>query len=166
MGSFYIVVNISMEYFIGLIGVVVIYGICVVIGEWSIVIVFIFLIWLFIFYFLIFKVFMVLEFLEKCFNRYMWLIFVMVFILVNVFVFMGFVIYGGSLILIEFFGMNVILVCVLIGIIIGGWVIWGGLKLVVFMDVLMILIMIIGGLSVIYLGLLYLGGGNGLLVGF
>lgn len=166
VGSSYIAANISTEHFIGLIGAAVIYGICVATGEWSTVIAFTFLIWLFIPYLLTSKVLTAPEFLEKRFNKHMRLIFAMVSILANVFAFMGPVIYGGSLILTEFFGMNAILACVLIGITTGGWVIWGGLKSAAFMDVLTILIMIIGGLSVTYLGLLHLGGGNGLLVGF
>lgn len=166
VGSSYIAANISTEHFIGLIGAAVIYGICVATGEWSTVIAFTFLIWLFIPYLLTSKVLTAPEFLEKRFNRSMRLIFAIVSILANIFAFMGPVIYGGSLILTEFFGMNAVLACVLIGVTTGGWVIWGGLKSAAFMDVLTILIMIIGGLSVTYLGLLHLGGGNGLQAGF
>ncbi len=166
VGSSYIAANISTEHFIGLIGAAVIYGICVATGEWSTVIAFTFLIWLFIPYLLSSKVLTTPEFLERRFNRQLRLIFALVSILANIFAFMGPVIYGGSLILIEFFDTNAVLACIIIGITTGGWTIWGGLRSVAFMDMLTIMVMVFGGLSVTILGLQYLGEGQGLLAGF
>ena len=166
VGSSYIAANISTEHFIGLIGAAVIYGISVATGEWSTVIAFTFLIWLFVPYLLTSKVYTTPEYLELRFNKSVRTIFAVVSILANVFAFMGPVIYGGSLILVEFFGLSPILSCFIIGITTGGWAIWGGLKSVAFMDVLTILIMVFGGLTVTVLGLTYLGDGNGILAGF
>ncbi|WP_445725695.1 SLC5 family protein [Flavobacterium sp.] len=166
VGSSYIAANISTEHFIGLIGAAVIYGISVATGEWSTVIAFTFLIWLFIPYLLTSKVYTTPEYLEKRFNKKTRLIFALVSILANVFAFMGPVIYGGSLILIEFFNLSPINACIIIGITTGGWAVWGGLKSVAFMDVLTILIMVFGGLTVTFLGLVYLGDGDGVVAGF
>lgn len=165
VGSSYIAANISTEHFIGLIGAAVIYGICVATGEWSTVLAFTFLIWIFVPYLLSSKVLTTPEYLEKRFNKKIRLLFAVVSILANVFAFMGPVIYGGSLILIEFYEMSPVLACIIIGVSTGGFAIWGGLKSVAFMDVLTILIMVIGGLSVTLFGLQYLGDGNGLLAG-
>lgn len=166
VGSSYIAANISTEHFIGLIGAAVIYGISVATGEWSTVIAFTFLIWLFIPYLLTSKVLTTPEYLEKRFSKKIRSIFAAVSILANIFAFMGPVIYGGSLILVEFFHLEPLTACIVIGITTGGWAIWGGLKSVAFMDVLTILIMIFGGLAVTFLGLTYLGDGEGIVAGF
>jgi SSS family solute:Na+ symporter len=166
VGSSYIAANISTEHFIGLIGAAVIYGISVATGEWSTVIAFTFLIWLFIPYLLTSKVYTTPEFLEKRFSKTIRRIFAVVSILANIFAFMGPVIYGGSLILTEFFNFDAVSSCIIIGITTGVWAIWGGLKSVAFMDVLTILIMIFGGLTVTFLGLAYLGEGEGIVKGF
>lgn len=160
VGSSYIAANISTEHFIGLIGAAVIYGICVATGEWSTVIAFTFLIWIFIPFLLSSNVYTAPEFLEKRFSRKLRFIFATVSILANVFAFMGPVIYGGSLILVELFDFDGVTAAVVIGITAGIWAIWGGLKSVAFMDVLTIIIMVFGGLCVTFLGLAHLGEGN------
>ncbi|MEL7119521.1 MAG: sodium/solute symporter [Bacteroidota bacterium] len=165
VGSSYIAANISTEHFIGLIGAAVIYGICVATGEWSTVIAFTFMIWIFIPFLLSSKVYTAPEFLERRFNPQLRLIFAIVSVLANIFAFMGPVIYGGSLILTELFGVNKILAPIIIGILSGVWAIWGGLKSIAFMDMLTIIIMVFGGLSVTYLGLLHLGEGAGIIEG-
>ena len=48
----------------------------------------------------------------------------------------------------------------------GVWAIWGGLKSVAWMDLLTIVIMVFGGLTVTILGLHYLGDGKGIIAGF
>ena len=165
VGSSYIAANISTEHFIGLIGASVIYGICVATGEWSSVIAFSFLIWLYVPFLLNSKVYTAPEFLEKRFNKPMRSLFAAVTLIVNVVAFLGPVIYGGSLVLNELFGIGIVWSIILIAILSGFWAIWGGLKSIALMDVLTIVIMIFGGLSVTYLGLMHLGGDEGLLAG-
>ena len=48
----------------------------------------------------------------------------------------------------------------------GIWAIWGGLKSVAWMDVLTIVIMVAGGLTVTILGLAFIGDGQGIVAGF
>lgn len=183
VGSSYIAANISTEHFIGLIGSSVIYGICMATGEWSSVIAFSFLIWLFIPFLLSAKVFTAPEFLERRFTPTMRLFFACVTVIVNIIGFLAPMIYGGGLALEAAFGLNALLgidpgavargaatnwglylAITAIGLGAGAWAIWGGLKSVAWMDVLTVIIMVIGGLSVTYYGLRYLGGGSGSLI--
>lgn len=185
VGSSYIAANISTEHFLGMIGAAVLYGIVVATPEWSAVIAFSFLIWIFIPFLLSSKVYTTPEFLEKRFNREMRLIFAIITVIANVSAFMAPVIYGGGLIVEEalgfneLFGLNGELIEVgqatnwglyfsiaLIAIVAGVWAIWGGLKSVAWMDVLTIVIMVVGGLTVTFLGLAWLGDGEGIIAGF
>jgi solute:Na+ symporter, SSS family len=86
-------------------------------------------------------------------------------LVVNVVAFLGPVIYGGALVLSELFGLGIVTSIVLIAILSGFWAIWGGLKSIAFMDLLTIIIMVVGGLSVTFLGLMHLGAGEGLFAG-
>jgi SSS family solute:Na+ symporter len=177
VGSSYIAANISTEHFIGLIGSSVIYGICMATGEWSSVIAFTFLIWLFIPFLLSAKVFTAPEFLERRFTPTMRAFFATVTVIVNIVGFLAPMIYGGGLALEAAFGVNaalgidpaavahgeavnwgLYLAITTIGLGAGAWAIWGGLKSVAWMDCLTVIIMVIGGLSVTYYGLKYLGG--------
>lgn len=179
VGSSYIAANISTEHFLGMIGAAVLYGIVVATPEWSSVIAFSFLIWLFIPFLLGSKVYTTPEFLERRFNKEIRLLFALITLLANVTAFMAPVIYGGGLIVEEALGFNALfglnadavaagyipnwglfLSIFLIAFASGVWAIWGGLKSVAWMDVLTIVIMLVGGLLVTFLGLSHLGGGN------
>ena len=166
VGSSYIAANISTEHFIGLIGAAVIYGICVATGEWSTVIAFSFLIWLYIPYLLNSKIYTAPEFLEKRFNTSMRTTFATVTLVVNVVAFLGPVIYGGSLVVVEILPVSMPVAIIGIAILSGFWAIWGGLRSVALMDLLTILVMVGGGLSVTWLGLQHLGNGEGIFRGF
>jgi solute:Na+ symporter, SSS family len=183
IGSSYIAANISTEHFIALLGSAMIYGICMATGEWSSVIAFSFLIWLFIPFLLSAKVFTAPEFLEKRFTPTMRLFFASVTVIVNVLGFLAPMIYGGGLALERVFGINTALgldptavssgavlnwglyiAIIGIGIAAGAWAVWGGLKSVAWMDLLTVLVMVLGGLSVTYFGLKHLGGPSGSLI--
>jgi solute:Na+ symporter, SSS family len=185
VGSSYIAANISTEHFLGMIGAAVLYGIVVATPEWSAVIAFTFLIWIFIPFLLSSKVYTTPEFLEKRFNPQMRFIFATITIIANISAFMAPVIYGGGLIVEEALGFNSLfslnidaikagdatnwglyLSIALIAFSAGLWAIWGGLKSVAWMDVLTIVIMVAGGLTVTLLGLAYLGNGEGIVAGF
>jgi len=165
VGSSYIASNISIEHFVGMVGAAVLYGICVATPEWSTVIAFSFMIWIFIPFLLTSKVYTAPEFLERRFNVQMRVLFAGLTILANIFLFMGPVIYGGSLILVKLAGVDKTWAALIIGVVAGVWAIWGGLKSVAFMDVVTIIFKIGGGLIVTVLGLLALGNGS-LIQGF
>lgn len=172
VGSSYIAANISTEHFIGLIGAAFIYGIAVATGEWSTVIAFTFLIWLFIPFLLNAKVFTAPEFLERRFNPQMRFLFALVTVIANIVAFLAPVIYGGGLAFVKIVELDTVLgfdqgspaglyVAITgIGVLAGGWAIWGGLKSVAWMDLLTIVIKIGGGLLVTLFGLAALGHGN------
>ena len=157
VGSSYIASNISIEHFVGMVGAAVLFGICVATPEWSTVIAFSFMIWIFIPFLLTSKVYTAPEFLERRFNVQMRVIFAAITILANIFLFMGPVIYGGSLILVKLAGLSKISAAIIIGLVAGVWAIWGGLKSVAFMDVVTIIFKIGGGMIVTVLGLLGAG---------
>ncbi|ANY19354.1 Sodium/glucose cotransporter [Tsuneonella dongtanensis] len=172
VGSSYIAANISTEHFIGLIGAAFIYGIAVATGEWSTVIAFMFLIWLFIPFLLRAKVFTAPEFLERRFNPQLRFLFAAVTVIANIVAFLAPVIYGGGLAFSKIIALDQVLglqaggnaglylMIALIGLLAGGWAIYGGLKSVAWMDVLTIAIMVGGGLLVTMFGLAALGGGD------
>ena len=183
VGSSYIAANISSEHFIGMIGAAMIYGICVATPEWSSVIAFSFLIWIFIPFLLSARVFTAPEFLEKRFNATMRFFFAAVTVIANVVAFLAPVIYGGGLALERVIGLNALLgldpaaiaagtqtswglwlAIAIIGFAAGVWAVWGGLKSVAWMDLLTIVIMVVGGLSVTWFGLRHLAGDSGSLI--
>lgn len=165
VGSSYIAANISTEHFIGLVGAAFIYGMCVSTSEWSSVIAFSFLIWLYIPFLMSSRVYTAPEFLEKRFSRKMRIYFALVTLVVNIFGFLGPILYGGGLVLHALFGMDLNLAIVLVAISSGFWAICGGLKTIASIDVFTIIIMVIGGLSVTFIGLNHLGGGAGVFEG-
>lgn len=165
VGSSYIAANISTEHFIGLVGAAFIYGMCVSTSEWSSVIAFTFLIWLYIPFLMSSRVYTAPEFLEKRFSRKMRIYFALVTLIVNIFGFLGPILYGGGLVLHALFGMDLNLAIVLVAISSGFWAICGGLKTIASIDVFTIIIMVIGGLSVTFIGLNHLGGGAGVFEG-
>lgn len=165
VGSSYIAANISTEHFIGLVGAAFIYGICVATGEWSSVIAFTFLIWLYIPFLMKSRVYTAPEFLERRFNRTMRVYFTIVTLILNVFGFLGPILYGGGLVLDALFGLNINLAIIIIALSSGFWAIWGGLRTIASLDIITIFIMGFGGLSVTLTGLNYLGDGAGIIVG-
>ena len=165
VGSSYIAANISTEHFIGLVGAAFVYGMCVSTSEWSSVIAFTFLIWLYIPFLMSSRVYTAPEFLEKRFSRKMRIYFALVTLVVNIFGFLGPILYGGGLVLHALFGMDLNLAIVLVAISSGFWAICGGLKTIASIDVFTIIIMVIGGLSVTFIGLNHLGGGAGVFEG-
>jgi SSS family solute:Na+ symporter len=186
VGSSFIAANISTEHFIGMVGAAVIYGICVATPEWSSVIAFTFLIWMFIPFLLSARVFTAPEYMERRFTVTLRMFFAIVTVLVNIFGFLGPVLYGGGLVLERVIGFGPIwtrwtaggpwaslqgggldLAIVLIGIASGVWAIFGGLKSVVWMDVLTIVVKLGGGLLVTWFGLKFLSGhSDSIWVGF
>lgn len=165
VGCSYIAANISTEHFIGLVGAAFIYGMCVATGEWSSIIAFTFLIWLYIPFLMTSRVYTAPEFLEKRFNRRMRIYFAGVTLLVNVFGFLGPILYGGALVLYALFGLHINLAILIIAVSASFWAIFGGLKAIAAIDVFSICIMVVGGLSVTFLGLSHLGEGAGILAG-
>ncbi|HIG27350.1 MAG TPA: Na+/glucose cotransporter [Verrucomicrobiales bacterium] len=167
VGGSFIASNISSEHFIGMIGSAVVFGVCVSMLEWGNVITFSLLIWFFIPFLLAAKVFTTPEYLELRFNAAMRQIFAVVSIISNVVAFLAGVLYGGALALESLFGWNPWFAVIALGVVSGVWAIYGGLSSVAWTDLLTVVVMILGGLTITVLGLQALAGdGGSLLDGF
>jgi len=181
VGASFIGSNISTEHFIGMIGSVYIYGICVATWEWGNIWTFSVLIWVFIPFLLASRVFTAPEFLERRFNPACRLFFAILTVIANVTAFLAAVLYAAGIGLIAMFklpetvsiaGLNVptLVICVVVmGVIAGSYAIYGGLRSVAWTDVFQVAVMVIGGALVTIIGLLYLaemGGDKGLLAGW
>jgi SSS family solute:Na+ symporter len=161
VGGSFIGANISTEHFIGMVGAAVVYGVCVSMSEWMNVATFSLLIWFFIPFLLASRVFTTPEFLEKRFSPRLRQIFAVVTVVSNVVAFLAAVLYGGAVALEGLFGWNLWFAIVLLGVVAGGWAIYGGLASVAWSDLFMVIVMVAGGLTVTYLGLDKLAGSDG-----
>lgn len=164
VGGSFIASNISSEHFIGMIGSAVVFGVCVSMLEWGNVFTFTLLIWFFIPFLLSAKVFTTPEYLERRFNAALRQIFAVVTVISNVVAFLATVLYGGALALNSLFGWNLWFAIVTLGIVSGIWAIYGGLSSVAWTDLLTVVVMILGGLSITVLGLFALAGDDGTLI--
>ena len=164
VGSSFIAANISSEHFIGMIGAAFVYGICVAMFEWANIATFTLLIWFFIPFLLAARVFSTPEFLEKRFNATTRQLFAYVTVLSNIVAFLAAVLYGGALALQKLFGWELWFAIIALGVVAGGWAVYGGLKSVAWMDVFTVIVMIAGGLMVTILGLYMLSGDSHSLV--
>ncbi len=164
VGSSFIAANISTEHFIGMVGAAFIYGICVAMSEWSNVTSFSLLIWVFIPFLMSARVFSTPEFLEKRFNVGVRQFFAIVTIISNIIAFLAAVLYGGGLVIQKLFNLDLWTSILIIGFISGLWAIYGGLKSIAWMDVFTVIVMIVGGLLITFLGLYMLSGSEHSLV--
>ncbi|MBN1853511.1 MAG: sodium/solute symporter [Pirellulales bacterium] len=187
VGGSFVASNISTEHFIGMIGVAVIYGICVAMSEWTNVLTFSLLIWFFIPFLLASKVFTTPEFLEKRFHPILRQIFAIVTMISNIVAFLAAVLYGGALAIQSLFQMELTrltnllpasvvppgtdvvqlqiwISIVVLGIVAGVWAIYGGLSSVAWTDLFTVLVMVLGGMMVTWLGLHALAGDQGSLL--
>ncbi len=184
VGGSFIASNISTEHFIGMIGVAVVYGICVAMSEWTNVLSFSLLIWCFIPFLLGSKVFTTPEFLEKRFNPALRQFFAVVTIVSNVIAFLAAVLYGGALAVQKLFQaeltrltdllpssllppgsdpsqLQLWIAIVVLGVVAGFWAIYGGLSSVAWTDLFTVIVMVVGGTTVTFLGLRALAGEEG-----
>ncbi|MBL7043848.1 MAG: sodium/solute symporter [Pirellulaceae bacterium] len=187
VGGSFIASNISSEHFIGMIGVAVVYGICVAMSEWGNVLSFSLLIWFFIPFLLASKVFTTPEFLEKRFSPVLRQFFALVTIISNVVAFLAAVLYGGALAIQTLFRaeltkltnllpesvlppgsdpsqLQLWISIVVLGIVAGFWAIYGGLSSVAWTDLFTVFVMVVGGTTVTLLGLDALAGEDGTLI--
>ena len=184
VGGSFVASNISSEHFIGMIGVAVVYGICVAMSEWGNVLSFTLLIWFFIPFLLASNVFTVPEFMENRFGPALRQILALVTIVTNVVAFLAAVLYGGALAIQKLFEaeltkltdllpqawlpadgnpeqLQLWIAIVVLGVVGGMWAIYGGLSSVAWTDLLTVAVMVVGGVTVTLLGLNALAGDDG-----
>ncbi len=166
VGGSFIGSNISTEHFIGMIGAATVYGICVAMSEWMNVVTFSLLIWFFIPFLLASRVFTIPEFLERRFSLTLRQMFAAVTVISNVVAFLAAVLYGGGVAIEKLFGFDLWLSIIVLGVVAGGWAIYGGLSSVAWGDLFMVVVMVAGGVAVTVLGLHALSGDGSLADGF
>ena len=166
VGGSFIGSNISSEHFIGMIGAAAVYGICVAMMEWMNVFTFSLLIWFFIPFLLASRVFTIPEFLERRFSLTLRQMFAAVTVISNVVAFLAAVLYGGGVAIEKLFGFDLWWSIVVLGVVAGGWAIYGGLSSVAWADLFMVIVMVAGGLAVTILGLQALAPDGSLADGF
>jgi solute:Na+ symporter, SSS family len=166
VGGSFIGSNISSEHFIGMIGAATVYGICVAMSEWMNVFTFSLLIWFFIPFLLASRVFTIPEFLERRFSLTLREMFAAVTVISNVVAFLAAVLYGGGVAIEKLFGFDLWWSIIVLGVVAGGWAIYGGLSSVAWADLFMVVVMVAGGLAVTVLGLNALAPDGSLAEGF
>jgi len=166
VGGSFIGSNISTEHFIGMIGAATVYGVCGAMSGWMNVVTFSLLIWFFIPFLLASRVFTIPEFLERRFSLTLRQMFAAVTVISNVVAFLAAVLYGGGVALEKLFGFDLWLSIIVLGIVAGGWAVYGGLSSVAWGDLFMVVVMVAGGLVVTALGLDALAGEGSLADGF
>jgi SSS family solute:Na+ symporter len=141
-----------------MVGAAMVYGICVAMAEWGNVLSFSLLIWFFIPFLLASRVFTAPEFMEKRFHPVLRQFFAVLTIITNVVAFLAAVLYGGALALQSLFGWGLWTSIISLAVVAGSWAIYGGLRSVAWTDFFTVIVMIIGGVMVTWLGLDMLSG--------
>lgn len=155
-GSLVASVN-STDHFVGMVGWTVLFGISIGMWSWTLVTDITLLVFVWVPFLLASKVFTIPQFLQQRFDGRIRMAFALITILLNVFNFMAAVLYTGGLAIEQLFGWDITLAIVVLGIVAGMWSVYGGLSSVAWTDTFNLIVMLLGGSAVVYLGLNALG---------
>ena len=150
--------NISTEHFVGMAGKGYGVGLAIASYEWMAAITLVIVAWFFLPKFLRCGIFTMPQFLEYRYSavtRTIMAIFIMV---AYVLVALATVLYASALAINEIFGINIVVAVWLIGVTAGVYTVYGGLKAVVWSDLIQGGALLLGGLLVTFLGLQAVGG--------
>ncbi len=154
--------NISSEHFIGLAGSGATSGLAVGHFEWLACFIVMFLGWVFVPFYLKSGVFTMPEFLERRYNRasrvYLTTISIVAYVLTKISV----TLYAGGLLLNKVMGLDMVTSAIVLVILTGIYTIAGGLRAVIYTEVLQTVVLIGGALTLTLLGLHEVGGFAGL----
>ncbi len=155
-GSLVASVN-STDHFVGMVGWTVLFGISIGMWSWTLVTDLTLLVFIWVPFLLASRVFTIPQFLEQRFDQRIRMWFALVTILLNIFNFMAAVLYTGGLAIEQLFGWDIVVAIIVLGVVAGMWSVYGGLSSVAWTDTFNLLIMLLGGTAVVYLGLNALG---------
>jgi SSS family solute:Na+ symporter len=155
-GSLVASVN-STDHFVGMVGWTVLFGISIGMWSWTLVTDITLLIFVWVPFLLASRVFTIPQFLEQRFDQRIRMWFALVTILLNIFNFMAAVLYTGGLAIEQLFGWDIVIAIIVLGVVAGMWSVYGGLSSVAWTDTFNLMIMLLGGAAVVYLGLNALG---------
>jgi len=150
--------NISSEHFIGMSGQGFGLGLAIASFEWMSAITLIIVALFFLPRFIKSGIYTMPEYLAYRYNGTARLIMAMFMLIFYVFVSVATVLYSGALALHAIFGINMVIAIWLIGLVAGAYTVYGGLKAVVWTDLLQGGALLLGGLIVVFLGFQKIGG--------
>ncbi len=158
IGMSLIASNISSEHFIGMSGQGFSLGMAVASFEWMSVFALIIVALVLLPIFFRAGVYTIPEFLQYRYNNTAKLVMACFMLVFYILITMATVLYSGALVLESIFGINLISGIWLIGIIAGGYTVYGGLKAVVWSDLIQGITLLVVGLLVMFLAFHEIGG--------
>jgi SSS family solute:Na+ symporter len=150
--------NISSEHFIGMSGKGFSLGLAIASFEWMSAFTLIIIAIVFLPIFLRFGIYTMPEFLEYRYNRSVRLLMAIFMLFFYILITLSTVLYSGALALKSIFDIDIVKGIWMIGLIAGMYTVYGGLKAVVWSDLIQGGTLLIGGLIVTFLGLREVGG--------
>ena len=153
IGGSLIAANISTHHFIGMSGQGYTIGLAIASYEWIAAIALILYGKFFLPYYLKTRITTMPEFLENRFNQRVRLVFAIISLIGYIFIELAVVLYTGSLAIQSIFGLPLVWGLAVLCLVGGGYTIYGGLKSVVYTDVIQVTLLIVGGLVVTFVGL-------------
>ncbi len=153
IGGSMIAANISTHHFIGMSGRAYEIGLAIASFEWMAAIALVIYGKFFLPYYIKSRITTMPEFLERRFSNKVRLIYAVISLIGYIVIELAVVLYTGSLAIHSIFGLPLtagLLILCLIG---GGYTIYGGFKSVAYTDIIQVTVLILGGLTVTFLGL-------------
>jgi SSS family solute:Na+ symporter len=157
IGGSLIAANISTHHFIGMSGQGFSIGLAIASYEWMAAIALILYGKFFLPYYLKTRITTMPEFLENRFNHQVRLVFAVISLIGYVFIELAVVLYTGSLAIESIFGLPLVWGLAILCLVGGGYTIYGGLKSVAYTDIIQVTVLLVGGLTVTFIGLVKLG---------
>jgi len=152
--------NISTEHFVGMAGRGYELGLAIASYEWMAAITLVIVAFIFLPRFLKSGIYTIPEFLEYRYNQTARSIMAFFMMIAYIFVALASVLYSGALALKSIFDINLIFGVWLIAILAGAYTIYGGLKAVVWSDLIQGIALLLGGLLITIIGFVKIGGIN------
>jgi SSS family solute:Na+ symporter len=157
IGGSMIAANISTHHFIGMSGRGYEIGLAVASYEWIAAIALVLYGKFFLPYYLKSKITTMPEFLERRFSDKVRIAYAIISLIGYIVIELAVVLYTGSLAINSVFGLPLIWGLVILCVVGGGYAIYGGFKAIAYTDVIQVTVLILGGLTVMLLGLHKLG---------
>ena len=157
IGGSMIAANISTHHFIGMSGRGFEIGLAIASFEWMAAIALVLYGKFFLPYYLKTKITTMPEFLERRFSAKVRIAYAIISLIGYIVIELAVVLYTGSLAIREVFGLPLVWGLAILGVIGGGYTIYGGFKAVAYTDIIQVTVLILGGMTVTLLGLHQLG---------
>jgi len=157
IGGSMIAANISTHHFIGMAGRGYEIGLAIASFEWMAAIALVLYGKFFLPYYLKSRITTMPEFLERRFNHKVRLVYAVISLIGYIVIELAVVLYTGSLAIHSIFGLPLVWGLLILCVIGGGYTIYGGFKSVAYTDIIQVTVLILGGLTVVILGLHKLG---------